>query len=324
MNTVRFGSTNEMVSEICLGTMMFGDRCDEKESARVLDTAIERGINFVDTAAMYMDGVTEEILGRIMKGKRSELFIGTKVRDSTAGSWIVESLDRSLKRMRTDYVDLYMIHWPLENMRIEEMLEALDETVRSGKARFIGCCNFPAWLFAHCNAVAEANGWTKMVCNQVPYNLIERGVEVEVLPQAAAESIAITTYRPVLLGLLAGKYRPGNPIPLHSRGMTDERIPRWLHRYETGFRKFLAFAEERDLHPVQLSLAWLLKSPAVTSAILGVSSAGQLQESLGKDRYQLSDREYQEVAAMFDTQVKEEAGGLFPSLRRSFHLLAAS
>ena len=232
MNTIEFANTGVTVSEMCLGTMMFGNRSDEAESARILDTAIEHGVTFIDTAAMYVDGTTEEILGRIMQGKRDRLFVGTKVVGNMEPAWITQSLDESLARMQTDYVDLYMIHWPHEQMAIEPMMGALNEAVTAGKARFIGCCNFPAWLFAHCNAVAAANGWAQLVNNQIPYNLIERGAEVEVLPQAEATNIAITTYRSLCLGLLAGKYTPGEPLPEDSRGQTDKRVALWLDRYE--------------------------------------------------------------------------------------------
>lgn len=321
MDSVEFGDTGEKVSEMCLGTMMFGDRCDEAESARILSSAMENGVNFIDTAASYCQGLTEEILGRIMQGKRNQLFLGTKVTRSTDPEWILKSMDESLTRLQTDYVDLYMIHWPRENMDTLAMMEALNQVVMAGKARFLGGCNFPAWLLAHCNAIAEHNGWAKLVCNQIPYNLIERGVEVEVLPQAITEKIAITTYRPLLMGFLAGKYQPGGPISQDSRGATDQRIPAWLEKFEESLRQFHQFATERDLHPAQLSVAWLRKSPAITSPIVGISSAGQLAASIAAFDVGLTEAEYEEITEMFDTAVKEESGGNYPALRRSFRLV---
>ena len=187
MKNVEFGKTGEKVSEMCLGTMMFGQRCDEAEADRILGAAVERGVNFVDSAPMYSNGHAEEILGRIIKGRREQLFIGTKVHKGLDSQNILESIDESLARMRIDYVDLYMIHWPIEGMRPKEIMEALNGVVTQGKARYVGCCNYPAWLFAHSNAIAERNGWARLVCNQVAYNLIERGVEIEILPQAVAE-----------------------------------------------------------------------------------------------------------------------------------------
>ena len=321
MNYVEFADTGVEVSEMCLGTMMFGDRCDQAESARILDTAFDNGVTFIDTAASYCKGRTEEILGRIMKGKRDQLFLGTKVTRTTDADWILQSMDESLARLQTDYVDLYMIHWPRERMDTTAMMEALNQVVTAGKARFVGCCNFPAWLLAHCNAIAERNGWAKLVGNQIPYNLIERGAEVEVLPQALGEKIAITTYRPLLLGILAGKYQPGQPIPQDSRGTTDKRIPAWVDKFSEGLRQYHEFASERNLHPAQLSVAWQRKSPAVTAPITGVSSERQLSASLAAFDVDLSDEEYKQVTDMFDTAVKEETGGSFPRLRRSYSLL---
>lgn len=316
MNKIEFANTGVDISEMCLGTMMFGDRCDEAESARILDTAVDQGVTFIDTAASYCGGVTEEILGRIIKGKRDNLFIGTKVTKSTNADWILQSMDESLARLQVDVVDLYMIHWPREQMDTRAMMEALNTVVEQGKARFIGCCNFPAWLVAHCNAIAAENGWAKLVCNQIPYNLIERGVEVEVVPQAVTDKIAITTYRPLLLGILAGKYKPGEPLPEDSRGQSDNRIPAWVEKYGEGLTQFMQFAADRNLHPAQLAVSWVRKSPGITSPIVGVSSLNQLQASIDAFAYDLSDGEYEEVTGMFDTAVKEETGGNYPNLRR--------
>lgn len=322
MNQLEFANTSVQISEMCLGTMMFGDRCDETESALILNTALDNGVTFVDTAASYCDGRTEEILGRIMQGKRENIFLGTKVTRTTDPDWIVQSMDESLARLQTDYVDLYMIHWPRENMDIAAMMGALNEVVVAGKARFVGCCNFPAWLLAHCNAIAAQNGWAKLVANQIPYNLIERGVEVEILPQAVTEKIAITTYRPLLLGILAGKYKPGEAIPEDSRGINDKRVPAWVEKYADGLNQFHQFASERDLHPAQLAVAWLRKSRGVTSPVIGVSSARQLSASIAAFDFELTDDEYEQVTDMFDTAVKEETGGNFPNLRRVNTLVA--
>lgn len=323
MNNIQFANTGVEISEMCLGTMMFGDRCDEAESARILDTAVAQGVTFIDTAAAYCGGVTEEILGRITKGKRQDLFIGTKVTRNTNADWIAQSLDESLSRLQTDYIDLFMIHWPRENMLIEPMMETLNNAVVAGKVRYVGCCNFPAWLLAHCNAVAERNGWAKLVNNQIPYNLIERGAEVEVLPQAAAENIAITTYRSLMLGLLAGKYEPGQPLPTDSRGQSDKRIAAWLEKFGEGIGRFNQFAADHQLHPAQLALAWVRHSPGVAAPLVGVSSERQLQASLAAFDVSLSADQYAEITGMFDTAVKEEAGGNFAPLRRAFNLVAA-
>jgi aryl-alcohol dehydrogenase-like predicted oxidoreductase len=315
MNYVTFGNTGVTVSQMCLGTMMFGARCDQAESDRILGTAMDQGVTFIDTAEMYVNGKTEEILGAILPGRRDQLFVATKV-NSIDPEVIRTSIDGSLSRMALDYVDLYMLHWPKAGMDPQAMMAALDAVVQAGKARYVGCCNFPAWLLAHFNAVAAENGYPRLVCNQVPYNPIERGIEVEVLPQAQAENIAITIYRPLIFGILAGKYKPGEAIPEDSRGATDERVPRWLEKYGDGINQFLQFAADRHLHPAQLALAWLCHSPGVTNPIVGVSSERQLHASLAAFEVKLSADEYATITGMFDTAVKEEAGGAFPGLRR--------
>jgi aryl-alcohol dehydrogenase-like predicted oxidoreductase len=320
MNLIPFGATGVMLSELCLGTMMFGDRCDQAESERILALAMEHGVNFIDTAAMYVNGGAERILGEILKGRRDRLFVATKV-NHIDPQVIRTSIDESLQRLQLDYVDLYLLHWPKAGMNPTAMMAALNEVVGAGKAHFVGCCNYPAWLVAHCNGLAATNGWPKLVCNQIPYNPIERGVEVEVLQQALAENIAITVYRPLIFGLLAGKYTPGAAIPSDSRGQSDARIPRWLEKYGDGIQRFNQFAAERGLHPAQLAVAWLRKSPAVTCPIIGVSSARQLEASFTAFTVTLSDAEYAEVTAMFDTEVKEEAGGAFAPLRRDLSLV---
>lgn len=321
MNYVPFGATGITVSQMCLGTMMFGDRADQAEADRILGVAMEHGVNFIDTAAMYVNGGTEEILGHILKGRRDKLFVATKVNKGVDGASIRSSIDESLQRMKLDYVDLYMIHWPKVGMRPAEIMQALANVVEAGKTRFVGCCNYPAWLLAQSNEIAAVNGWPKLVCNQIPYNPLERGVEVEVLPQAVATNIAITVYRPLVFGLLAGKYKPGASIPEDSRGQTDARIPRWLEKYGDGLTRFNHFAAARGLHPAQLAVAWLRYSPAVTCPIIGVSSARQLEASLQAFNTNLSDAEYAEVTGYFDTAVKEESGGAFGPLRRELKLV---
>lgn len=321
MKQVSFGKTGVQVSAMCLGTMMFGVKCDEAETGRILDAALAQGVNWVDTAVMYAEGRTEEMLGRVLKGRRHQVFLATKVHKGVDARSIRESLDESLARLQTDHVDLYMIHWPRAGMRPQEMMEALDSVVRQGKARHVGCCNFSAWLFAHFNAIAARNGWAPLICNQIPYNLIERGVEVEILPQAVAEGVAIVTYRPLLMGILAGRYAAGSPLPGDSRGATDARIATWLGRYGEGLRLFEQFAAQRGIAPAHLAVAWLRHSPGVTAPVVGVSSVSQFQANLAGFDVDLSAEEYAQVTGFFDTAVKEEAGGRFPELRRATDLV---
>ena len=318
MKYVEFGRTGEKVSEMCLGTMMFGERCDKAESDRILGAAIDHGVNFIDTAAMYAGGRTEEILGQIMKGRRDKLFVGTKVVKGLDAASILASIDESLVRMQTDYVDLYMIHWPMAGMNAEEVMEALNRAVTQGKARHVGCCNYPAWLVAHSNAIAQRNDWAPLVCNQVAYNLIERGVEIEILPQAIGDKIAITGYRPLAAGLLAGKYGGGQPLPDDARAQSDSRLLTWLAQYGDSVDRFNDFAARRGAHPAQLAIAWVGYSPAVTSPIVGVSSLSQLESSIGAFELDLSAAEYDQITQMFDTEIFEEGLQRFPGMRFNF------
>jgi aryl-alcohol dehydrogenase-like predicted oxidoreductase len=318
MKYVQFGNTAEKVSEMCLGTMMFGDRVDEAEADRILGAAVDSGVTFVDTAAMYCQGHTEDILGRIIKGKRDRLFIGTKVHKGIDAKSVLESIDESLSRMQIDHVDLYMIHWPLPGMRPDEIMQALNSVVEQGKARYVGCANYPAWLFAHSNAIAARNGWAPLVCNQVAYNILERGIEVEILPQAVAEKVAITTYRPLAEGLLTGKYKAGAPLPANSRGQTSPLVVTWLSQYGESVDRFSQFAADLGVHPAQLAISWVRYSHGVTSPIVGVSRLGHLETAIGAFDFDLTASQYDEVTHMFDTAVKEESLQRFPGRRYNF------
>jgi 1-deoxyxylulose-5-phosphate synthase len=322
MKYVNLASTGEQVSELNLGTMMFGGRCDEAEADRILGLAIERGVNFIDTAAGYGDGLTEEILGRIMQGgRREKLFLTTKVNKGVDRASILSSLDESLQRMQTDFVDLYLIHWPVEGMNPTEIMGALNTVVESGKTRYVGCCNFPAWLLAHHNAIAAANGWARMINNQIAYNIIERGVEVEIFPQAVAEDIALTAYRSLIQGLLTGKYRWGQPLPGNTRGQTSAQIITWLSQYGESVDRFIAFAEERGISPTTLAIAWVRHARPITAPIIGVSSLPQLEDALESFDYDLSDEDYKQVTYLFDTEPKEEGLQRFPGLKYNFSRL---
>ena len=329
MKYVALSTTGVKVSELCLGTMMFADRCDYQASEEIVGAALDRGINFIDTAAMYSAGACEEFLGRILKGQRDKVFLGAKVVKGIDRQSILTSLDESLTRLQTDHVDLYMIHWPVQGMNVAEVMQALNETVRSGKARFVGGCNYPAWLVAHSNAIAERNGWAKLICNQVAYNLIERGVEVEILPQAIADKIAITVYRPLAIGLLSGKYSSTSPMPSGARGTTDSRVITWLSQHGPSIDRFNQFARAKGIHPANLATAWVRYSDAVTCPIVGVSSLRQLEETLQAAEINLTADDYTALTDMFNTEVKEESLQLFPGLkynfprlRRNLHLTA--
>ncbi|MCX6030055.1 MAG: aldo/keto reductase [Chloroflexi bacterium] len=328
MKLVPLGNTGEQVSEFCLGTMMFGARCDEAEADRILSAALERGVTFVDTAAMYAAGGTEEILGRLLRGRRDRVFLATKVHRGLDSASILTSIDESLARLKTDAVDLYLLHWPLPGMRPVEIMAALAQVVAAGKTRYVGCSNFPAWLLAHCNAIAAEHGWPRLVNNQVAYNLFERGIEVEILPQAVAERIAITVYRPLAEGVLAGRYQVGGAFPAAARGETSGPAITWLAQHGASIARFNRYAAELGVAPATLALAWVRYSAGVTAPIVGASRLSQLEDTLAAFELDLTDRQYEDVTAIFATEVWEE--GLqpfpgrkynFPRLRRNLRLL---
>lgn len=319
MKYKKFSNHPLKVSEICLGTMNFGDRCDYPLSEKIIRTAFENGINFFDTAAMYSDGVTEEYVGKALKGiKREDIFIGTKVVKGIDRCSIETGIDESLKRMGMDYVDLYMIHWPVKGMNLTEMMSALNDVVESGKAKLIGCCNFPAYLVAAANSIAAENGWGKLICNQVAYNLFERGIEVEILPHAILEDIEITAYRPLAVGLLSGKFRQGQPMSASARGATDSRVITWLTQHGEGIESFISFADKKGLHPAQLAIAWVKHSKAITCPVVGVSSIKQLELNIDASEIRLSDEDYRQVTSFINAEVKEEGLQLFPGLTYNF------
>ena len=325
MRQVEFANTGETVSEMCIGAMNFGKRCEPGEAERIVAAALDQGVNFIDTAAMYGDGENEEVLAASIRGRRDRLFLTTKVHKGIDGKSIRESIGESLSRLQTDHVDLYLIHWPQEGMRPAEVMEALNHVVVQGKSRYVGCCNYPAWLFAHSNSIARDNGWAPLVCNQLAYNPVERGIELEHLPQALAEKVAITAYRPLLGGLLAGKYSGGGaPLPQGSRAASDTRLLTWLVSYGDELEKFSRLARGEDLLPSQLAIAWVRKSVAVTAPIVGFSSLSQLKTSIEAFRTDLSQELYDRVCQLFPTQLREEGFQRFPGLKYNFPRLRRS
>jgi aryl-alcohol dehydrogenase-like predicted oxidoreductase len=313
--------TGVQVSRMCLGTMMFAKRTDPAEADRILSFALDQGVNFLDTAPMYSEGACEELLGRILQGRRDKVFLATKVHKGVDRESILGSIDESLRRLQTDRVDLYLIHWPKAGMKLEEIMRALNDVVRAGKARYVGCCNYPAWMVEASNGIAALRGWSKLVCNQIPYNPVERGAEVEVLPQARAGRVAITVYRPILQGLLAGKYDPDQPLPADSRAESDERIGRWLQKYAAGVRFFLNFAREKNVPPGAVAMAWLMGCPAVTCPIVGPSRFAHVEEAVKSFDFEITSAEREAISNAFDAGVKEETGGKFPELRRTLDLV---
>lgn len=328
MRMTRLGRSNLVVSEFCLGTMMFGGKASREESVRIIRRALDAGVNFVDTADVYNEGRAEEITGEGLQGVRDRVVLASKVgmtvgqgpNDTGVSRYhIIRGVEASLRRLATDRIDLLYVHWPFERMDLEEMARALESLAAAGKVLYTGCSNFPAWLLVRSMWIQERNGFAQFSAGQYPYNLIERGLEVEILPAAAALGVAIVVYRPLCVGLLTGKYAAG--APADSRGATDERVSRWGAKYGEGIRRLAAYAAARGASAADVATNWVTSHPAVTAAIVGISRIDQLEANLKGFEWQLTAAERDEVTAFFPTEVQEEAGGKFPSWRRSFDIV---
>jgi aryl-alcohol dehydrogenase (NADP+) len=299
MRHVRLGRTGLSVSRLCLGTMTFGLQCDEPASVAILDRAAELGITFLDTADVYplggsleTVGRTEDILGRWLEKRRHEFVIATKCAGVMgARSWdrgasrkhVLDAIEGSLRRLRTDYVDLYQLHHPDPDTPIDETLRALDDVVRAGKARYVGCSNFPAYRVARALGRSEVLGAARFDAVQPRYNLLFRQPERELLPLCAEEGIGVIPYNPVAGGLLSGKHRlDAGPTP-GTRFTLGNAARRYQDRYwhEREFATVEALrplAAEAGMPLARLAVAWVLAHPAVTAPIVGASRPAQLDD----------------------------------------------
>ena len=299
MQYVNLGRTGLRVSRLCLGTMTFGSLAwrpwvlDEEAGRPFIRRAVEAGINFFDTADMYSRGVSEEILGRALREftTRDQAVIATKAffpmgegpnDGGLSRKHLFESIDASLRRLATDHVDLYQIHRFDPHTPIEETLEALDDIVRAGKARYVGASSMYAWQFARMLHVAERRGWTRFAAMQNHYNLVYREEEREMLPLCRAEGIGVIPWSPLARGFLAGNRarsaadadRGGATL----RAQTDE-YARDLYYAESDFRvveRLVELARRRGAAPAQIALAWMLRQPGVTAPIVGTTKLEHL------------------------------------------------
>jgi len=287
MKYKNLGKTGVKVSELCLGTMIYGQQVDETTSIKLIRRAIDFGINFIDTADVYVNGVSEEIVGKAIDGMRDDIVLATKVEGimgpgpndlGLSRKHIMHAVDASLKRLGTDYIDLYQLHHVDSSTTLKETLVALNDLVRMGKVHYIGCSNFPAWYLEKALRISEVEGLELFVSVQPRYNIIDRDIERELLPLCVEEGIGVIPYSPLAGGFLTGKYRPGEPFPEGSRGRLR---PEWMSRNLTPqnmaiLEELEKIGGETDLSMSQLSLAWLMANPVVTAPIIGASSLEQL------------------------------------------------
>lgn len=325
MEYTRLGSTGMKVSRICLGCMGFGDSTrwihkwvlNEEASRPVIQKALELGINFFDTANVYSIGASEEILGRALKdfAKRDEVIIATKVhskmREGPNGGGlsrkaILSEIDNSLKRLGTDYVDLYQIHrWDYETP-IEEMMEALNDVVRTGKARYIGASAMWAWQFQKALYVAEMHGWTRFVSMQNHLNLIYREEEREMLPLCRAEGIGVIPYSPLAAGRLTRDVSAESTLRSETDEIAKKKYDATAETDQQVVKRVAEIAERHGVPRVHIALAWLLQKSPVTAPIIGATKISHLEDAVGALSIQLS---LEEVAYLEEPYVPHSIVG---------------
>lgn len=297
------GRTGVQVSALCLGCMNFGGKTPEAESLDIIDRALETGVNFLDTANVYTRGKSEEVVGKALKrnGKRDRIVLATKVHgrmddDDILSSGnnrrhIIQQCEASLRRLQTDYIDLYQIHRPQSTTPIDETLRALDDLIRAGKVRYIGTSTFPAWEVMESLWVSKELGLNRFVSEQPPYHLLDRSIERELVPLAQTYGLAIIPWSPLARGFLSGKYQRGQDIPGDSRFASDmgngqsvfaQRTKQHFSDMAYGVLDTVeAMAQEKGCTASQVALAWCMNQPGITSPIIGPRTMEHLVDNLG-------------------------------------------
>jgi aryl-alcohol dehydrogenase-like predicted oxidoreductase len=289
------GRTGLKVSPFCLGAMMFGawGNTDEDESVRIIHRALDAGINFVDTADVYSAGQSEEIVGKALAGRRDDVVLATKChaamgedpnRQGNSRRWIIRACENSLRRLGTDWIDVYQIHRPDPFTDIDETLGALTDLVRAGKVRYLGSSTFPAHAIVDAQWVAERRARERFVCEQPPYSILVRGIEADVLPVCQQQGMGVIPWSPLAGGWLSGKYRKDQETPTSGRAgrmplRYDPSMPENQRKLE-AVEQLAVLADDAGLSLVHLALAFVLEHPAVTSAIIGPRTMEHLEDQL--------------------------------------------
>ena len=307
----QLGRSGLFVSVIGIGSNQFGRAVDQAQTTKVIQTAIEQGINFIDTADTYTGTVSEQFIGQAIKGQRDKVIIATKTgfalgqgpnEQGLSRRRIFNSVEASLKRLDTDYIDVFYLHRPDPNTPIAESLRALEDLVRAGKIRYPACSNYSGWQIAELETLADCRGWVPAVVSQSLYNVLEREVERDVIPACKHFGMSLVPYSPLASGFLTGKYHPDEPIPTGVRGHNN---PAWQERRLTeGNFKALevleGFASERGHSVSELAIAWLLAHPVICSVIAGVTRPEQVAENVAAAEWHLSDEDLREIDARLD------------------------
>lgn len=310
MNYRDLGRTGVSVSPLCLGCMMFGARTGLDDSCTIIDRAIDAGINFLDTANVYSRGASEEVVGEALQrnGKRDSIVLATKVHgpmdDDDPNAWrtsrrhIIQQCDASLKRLKTDWIDLYQLHRPRPEIAIDETLQALDDLIRAGKVRYIGTSTFAAWQIVESLWVSREMRLNRFVCEQPPYNILDRRIERELLPMARTYSIATIPWSPLAGGLLTGKYRKGQERPEDSRYAVvqfDALQRRYSDAALDVVEKLIPIAEAKGVTLSQFALAWVMNREGSTSPIVGPRTLEQLEDNLKALEVEMTEEDFAKV-----------------------------
>jgi aryl-alcohol dehydrogenase-like predicted oxidoreductase len=292
------GQTGVRVSELCLGTMTFGNQADEATSRRMLDAFLDAGGNFVDTADVYGKGVTEEVLGRALGARRERVVLATKGRmpmsddpndQGASRRHLFRAVDASLRRLDTEWIDLYQVHWPDPLVPLEETLSALDDLVRMGKIRSVGVSNYLASHLATARALSDRYGWAPVVSLQPQYSLVSREIELEILPLCRQHGLAVIPWGPLGGGVLTGKYRADEAPPAGTRlGMSEALAERGLTQRNMAIAaEVRRIAESIGRTPAQVALNWVLHQPGITAPIIGARTPAQLESNLDATQWRL-------------------------------------
>ncbi|MFC1997724.1 aldo/keto reductase [Chloroflexota bacterium] len=304
------GKSGLKVSAIGLGTNQFGGKVNLAGTKNIIAAGLDAGINLIDTADVYQGGRSEENIGEALKDGREQAIIATKVffkvgdgpnDQSASRQHIMAGVEASLRRLQTDYIDLYQIHrWDSDTL-IQETMRALDDLVRAGKVRYIGASNFDGWQLTHANDVAELKGWTKYVSIQPHYHMLAREIEKELIPVCDYFGIGILPYFPLAGGFLTGKYKEGHPAPEGSRGESSEYVQGYMTQENyLNIGALTAFAVERDHTLNELAHAWLLAQPMVSSVISGATRVEHVQSNAAAGDWELSLDEVDAINEILD------------------------
>jgi aryl-alcohol dehydrogenase-like predicted oxidoreductase len=300
MDYRRLGRAGLKVSEICIGTMTFGNGADQAEASRMVGAALDAGVTFFDTANSYVGGVSEAMLGNALKGRRDDAVIASKFFNPMGGRpndsgmsrlHIKQQVEASLKRLQTDYIDIYYIHHVDHQTPLEEMLRALDDLVRQGKVLYTGCSNYEAWRLMEALWISDSKGWARFDCYQPQYSLVVRDIDEEIVPACEAKGLGVVAWSPLASGYLAGKYTPGS---LKVQGTRSAEGWGFQNRFFSAnhaeiLQTLLNTARELERSPAQIALRWVMDQPFMTSAIVGARNAEQLKETLAAGGWRLPD-----------------------------------